>query len=145
MARYSYQDGIPFLVHNFGTFGFQFKYDLFDGGKRRAEVSDAQAALAKAEFSLVQQREQSEVDIENAYDQVDQGALAVNVGQQVLKLRVESAREADSSYAQGAILQSKRISAHVAVLKAEASELEAEMNLDLARNEAKRLAGEIPR
>ncbi len=34
-ARYSYQSGIPFLVHNFGTFGVVFTYDLFDGGRRK--------------------------------------------------------------------------------------------------------------
>src|SRR5271156_1423587 len=32
LARYSYQSGIPFLVHNFGTFGFSFTYEVFDGG-----------------------------------------------------------------------------------------------------------------
>jgi outer membrane protein TolC len=35
-ARYSYQNNVPFLARNFGTFGIHFSYDLFDGGKKRA-------------------------------------------------------------------------------------------------------------
>ncbi len=31
-ARYSYQNNVPFLARNFGTFGAQLTYDLFDGG-----------------------------------------------------------------------------------------------------------------
>jgi len=33
-ARYSYQNNVPFLARNFGTFGVHFSYDLFDGGKK---------------------------------------------------------------------------------------------------------------
>src|ERR1700761_3048007 len=36
LARYSYQSGVPFLVHNFGTFGVSLTYDLFDGGSPNA-------------------------------------------------------------------------------------------------------------
>lgn len=32
-ARYNYQENVPFLARNFGTFGVRFGYDLFDGGK----------------------------------------------------------------------------------------------------------------
>ncbi len=32
-ARCSYQEKVPFLARNFGTFGVHFGYDLFDGGK----------------------------------------------------------------------------------------------------------------
>ena len=35
-ARQSYQDGIPFFVRNFGTFGVNMTWDVFDFGKRRA-------------------------------------------------------------------------------------------------------------
>src|SRR5262249_17608848 len=31
-ARYSYQNNVPFLANNFGTFGVHFSYDIFDGG-----------------------------------------------------------------------------------------------------------------
>jgi len=31
-GRYSYQNNVPFLARNFGTFGIHLGYDLFDGG-----------------------------------------------------------------------------------------------------------------
>ena len=44
-ARYSYQSGIPFLVHNFGTFGVIFTYELFDGGRRNAQIDESRTML----------------------------------------------------------------------------------------------------
>jgi hypothetical protein len=47
-ARYSYQYGVPFAVHKFGTFGAHVSYDLFDRRpvlvrERRAELSEEEA------------------------------------------------------------------------------------------------------
>ena len=44
-ARHSYQDGVPFLVRNFGTFGVNLNWDVFDFGKRRAVVARARSAI----------------------------------------------------------------------------------------------------
>lgn len=54
LARYSYQSGVPFLVHNFGTFGFTLSYDLFDGGRRIAEIRDSRTLLSEAELNLAE-------------------------------------------------------------------------------------------
>ena len=35
LARYSYQSGMPFFVHTFGTFGGVVSYDLFDAALGR--------------------------------------------------------------------------------------------------------------
>ena len=51
-ARQSYQDGVPFLVQNFGTFGVNLTWDVFDFGKRRAGVREHEAQLAEAEENL---------------------------------------------------------------------------------------------
>jgi outer membrane protein TolC len=48
-ARQSYQDGIPFLVRNFGTFGVSMTWDVFDFGKRRAALRERHDQLAEAE------------------------------------------------------------------------------------------------
>jgi outer membrane protein TolC len=45
-ARHSYQDGVPFLVRNFGTFGVSLSYDVFDFGKRRAAVREREIEVA---------------------------------------------------------------------------------------------------
>ena len=46
-ARYSYQNDVPFLARNFGTFGAEVTYDLFDGGRRRASVKKATLSWPK--------------------------------------------------------------------------------------------------
>ena len=51
-ARHSYQVGVPFLVRNYGTFGFHLTWDLFDFGRRRAIVQEREAQLAQAEENL---------------------------------------------------------------------------------------------
>jgi outer membrane protein TolC len=37
-ARYSYQENVPFLARNFGTFGVHFGFDVFDSGRKKALV-----------------------------------------------------------------------------------------------------------
>src|SRR6202000_2597162 len=48
-ARQSYQNGVPFLVRNFGTFGAVLSYDVFDFGKRRAALREREVQLAEAQ------------------------------------------------------------------------------------------------
>ncbi len=56
-ARHSYQNGVPFLVHNFGTFGVALNYDVFDFGKRRAIVREREAVLAQAQENVERLKE----------------------------------------------------------------------------------------
>ena len=72
LARYSYQSGIPFLVHNFGTFGVIFTYDLFDGGRRNAEIKESRTMLSKAQLDLDQVEEEVSVRVDVAYNKVVQ-------------------------------------------------------------------------
>ena len=51
-ARYNYQENVPFLARNFGTFGVRFGYDVFDGGKKRATLRERDAQLAQARENL---------------------------------------------------------------------------------------------
>ena len=67
-ARYSYQDNVPFLARNFGTFGVHFGYDLFDGGKRNAEISERRAQLAQAEENLARVKDEIELRIQTIYN-----------------------------------------------------------------------------
>src|SRR6202041_4043246 len=63
-SRYSYQSGVPFLVHNFGTFGVSFTYDLFDGGKRVAQIKDSRTLLSEAEVNLARIEDEVSVQVE---------------------------------------------------------------------------------
>src|SRR5271168_1782308 len=85
IARYSYQSGVPLLVHNFGTFGVMFTYDLFDGGRREAEIRDSHTLLSQAELNLTKVEEEVAVQVETAYDKVVQMQSMVGLAEEVLK------------------------------------------------------------
>src|SRR5215470_8329062 len=144
-ARYSYQSGIPFLVHNFGTFGVVFTYELFDGGRRNAEISESRTVLSKAELNLTKVEEEVTVQVETAYDKVEQMQSLVTVAEEVLKTREEAARLADRQFEQKEVLASARADAAAKTSSAKASLLEANLGLAFAQGELERAMGEIPR
>jgi outer membrane protein TolC len=144
LARYSYQSGVPFLVHNFGTFGFTLSYDLFDGGRRLAEIRDSRTLLSQAELNLARVKEDVTVQVETAYDKVTQLQSMVAVADQALKVRVEAARLSDRQFEQNAALASQRAEAHAKALSAKASYTEATLDLSLAQADLKRTIGERP-
>ena len=145
LARYSYQSGVPLLVHNFGTFGFSFTYDLFDGGRRSAEIKQARTLLSQAQLSLDQATDDVDIQIESAYDRVEQAANMVEVSQEALDLRIEAARLADRQLEQSATLASSRAEAHAKLASARASLLGTELSLSVAQGDLKRIMGEVPR
>jgi len=144
-ARYSYQSGIPFLVHNFGTFGVLFTYELFDGGRRNAEISESRTTLSKAQLNLDQVEEEVSVQVEVAYNKVEQMKNLVSLSEEVLKARTEGARVAERQFELNAVLPSARAEAAAKLALAKASLLEAELGLSLAQGELQRVMGEIPR
>ena len=145
LARYSYQSGVPLLVHNFGTFGFNLTYDLFDGGRRTAEIRDARTLLSQAQVNLDKVQEEVSVDVESAYDKVEQLQSLVEVAQEALTVRTEAARLADAQYEQNAALASAQSEAHAKATSAKASLLEATLGLSLAQGDLKRAIGQMPR
>jgi len=144
-ARYSYQSGIPFLVHNFGTFGVIFTYELFDGGRRNAQIDESRTMLSQAEVSLAKAKEEVTVQVEIAYDKVEQMQNFIAVAEEVLKTRAEAALVADRKFEQNAALASARAEAAAKTSSAKASLLEANLVLSLAQGELRRAMGEIPR
>jgi outer membrane protein TolC len=145
LARYSYQSGIPFLVHNFGTFGVSFSYDLFDGGHRIAEIKDSRTLLSEAELNLAKVKDEVAVKVETAYDKVEQLQNMVGVAEEALEVRVELARLSDRQFEQTEVLASNRSEAHAKAASAKASYLEATLGLSLAQADLKRTIGQLPR
>ena len=145
LARYSYQSGVPLLVHNFGTFGFTFSYDLFDGGRRNASIKDSRTLLSEAELSLTKVEEEVAVEVETAYDKVEQLQDLVGVADAALEARTEAARVTDRQFEQNAALASARAEAHAKAISAKASSLEANLSLSVAQGELKRTIGQLPR
>ncbi|MGA8599628.1 MAG: TolC family protein, partial [Bryobacteraceae bacterium] len=143
-ARYSYQDGVPFFVHNFGTFGASLTYDVFDFGKRRAAVREHEVELAEAEENVERLKEEVAVSIENAYNKVERTRSMVDVARQVAQLRQESERVATNESAHGAIQVSELRQATAANYKAQADLLQASLGYLLARAELEQAVGRTP-
>lgn len=106
-ARYEYQSNVPFLVHNFGSFGASFTYDIFDGGKRRDTVNERRAQLAQAKENLARLTDEVELGVETALNRLDRTKEMVNVSEQVVSLRTESNRVTADQLLRGEALQSQ--------------------------------------
>jgi outer membrane protein TolC len=143
-ARHSYQDGVPFLVRNFGTFGVNLSWDVFDFGKRRAAVREREAQLAQAEENLERLKEEVAVGIERSYNKVERTKSLVEVANQVVRLRNEGERLAQNQLTEGVVLVSERRQATAATYKAEADFLQASLGYLLAWAELEQAVGRTP-
>jgi outer membrane protein TolC len=121
-ARYSYQNDVPFLARNFGTFGVHFSYDIFDGGKKRAMLRERDAQLAQAKENLARVSDEIEVRVQTAYNKLERTQQMVAVSQELLAARKEARRVSTQGLEQGTYLRSQ---AEVAV----AQESEAQTGL----------------
>jgi len=140
-ARHSYQNGVPFLVHNFGTFGVSLSYDVFDFGTRRAAVRERNAALAAAELNVEQLKETVAVSIERGYNKMERTKTMLDVARQVMKLRDEGDRLASNQLTYGVVQVSERRQASAARYKAQADLLQASLGYLLARAELEQAIG----
>jgi outer membrane protein TolC len=144
LARYSYQSGVPFLVHNFGSFGGAVTYDLFDGGARGAKLKQAKIQLEIAETQLQQTQSDIRIQISAAYDRVERLQELVSVVQEALKARTETARVSTEQVAQNSQLESAAAKDSAAAFDTKASLLEAQLGLFLAQNSIQQMMGERP-
>jgi outer membrane protein TolC len=143
-SRYSYQSGVPLLEHNFGTFGFSLSYELFDGGRREAQVRSARTAVTSAQVSIDRLESEITVEIQAEYDRVEELKQMVGVVQQAVQVRAEAARLADRQFEQDALLSAARSQAHADLSNATALLLETNLNLSLAEAEVKKTIGQSP-
>ncbi|HEY9127820.1 MAG TPA: TolC family protein [Acidobacteriaceae bacterium] len=145
LARYSYQSGLPFFQHNFGTFGFSVNYDLFDGGAREANLRDARIKLSMAQTQLAQTQNDVRIEISSAYDKVEQLEELVQVSQLTLEAREESYRIQTQRVKVNAELASGVATAHAAVTTARRNLLSSQLSLYLAQASIQRQLGELPK
>jgi outer membrane protein TolC len=143
-ARYSYQSDVPFLARNFGTFGGQVTYDLFDGGKRRAAVKESGAKLAQAKENLARVSDDVELRVETALNRLDRTKEMVNVSEELLALRSESSRVTAQQLLRGEALQSQVDAGVAQELDAKAMLLAAQLDYTQAHDELLEAMGQTP-
>ena len=143
-AKHSYQNGVPFLVHNFGTFGLTLTYDVFDFGKRRATIREREAKLAEAQENVERLKEAVSVEIDGAYNKMERTKHMLKVVAEVVELRAEAERVAENQMAQGVVLASVRRQASAASYKARSQQLQVQLAYRLAFAELEQAAGRTP-
>jgi outer membrane protein TolC len=144
-GRHEYQNGIAFLFHNYGEVGFGLTYTLFDGGKKRAMITERQAQRAQALDNLRRLKDESAVNVEKAFDKIDQSRNLIDVAKQAVALREEGDRLANVQLGYGVLVNSKRSEATAALAKARADLLKAELGYRESQAELSALIGRLPR
>ncbi len=140
-ARHTYQSGVPFLVHNFGTFGLQMTWNVFDWGKRKDVVNERRAQLEQAQENVRRITDRITVDIDKAWRKLERTKMMVDVAREALATRRESERISSDELRVGVISPAKNAEAVAAVRSAEADELQARLGYYLALAELENMAG----
>jgi outer membrane protein TolC len=140
-ARYSYQNNVPFLVHNFGTFGVHFSYDIYDGGKKRATLREREAQLAQAKENLARTSEEVEVKVQTAYNKLEQTEQMLAVSQELLAARKEARRVSAQGLEQGTYLRSQNEAAVAQESEAQTLLLQSQLEYAQAQDELNEAIG----
>jgi outer membrane protein TolC len=143
-ARYSYASNVPFLAHNFGTFGAELTYDLFDGGRRRAAVRESDAQVAEAKENLARVSEDVELRLQVAYNKLQRTREMVQVSEELHALRAESSRVYAQQLEKGAALQSQALNAVAQEFDAKTVLLQSQLDYIQARDEVTQAMGLTP-
>jgi multidrug efflux pump subunit AcrB/outer membrane protein TolC len=140
-ARQTYQSGVPFLAHNFGTFGLQLNWNVFDWGKRKGVVGEREAQLTQAEENLRRITDRITVDLEKAYRKLERTQRMMDVAREALALRREAERISGDQLKAGVTSDAKNAEAVAATRGAEVDELQARLSYELALAEIGRITG----
>jgi len=141
-ARYSYQENVPFLARNFGTFGVHFGYDLFDGGKKRATLRERDAELAQAKENLARISDEVEVRVQTAYNKVERTQQMVAVSQELLATRQEARRVSAQQLKEGTYLRSQADAAAAQEFEAQTLLLQSQLEYAQAQDELTNAIGQ---
>jgi outer membrane protein TolC len=143
-ARYSYQENVPFLARNFGTFGVHFGYDLFDSGRKHGLLRERQAQLSEAKENLAKLTDAVELSVDTAYNKLERTQQMLKVSEEVLALRSESNRVRQQELIQGAALNSQADTATAQEYDAKALLLQSQMNYLQSHDELVDAMGSTP-
>jgi outer membrane protein TolC len=143
-GRYSYQNNVPFLAHNFGTFGIHLGYDLFDGGRKRAVKGEREAQLAQAKENLARLTDEVELAVHTAYNKLERTQQMLSVSEEFVTLRTESNRVLQQELLQGAALKSQAAMATAQEYDAKALLLQSQLNYSQAHDEFIHAMGVAP-
>jgi outer membrane protein TolC len=143
-ARYSYQDNVPFLARNFGSFGVRFSYDLFDSGRKRALLHERESQLAQARENLARLTDEVQVTVETVYNKLERTQEMRKVSEELLALRTESNRVLHDELVRGEALSSQADMGTAQELDARTLLLQSQLDYTQANDEIIHAIGQTP-
>ena len=143
-ARYSYQENVPFLARNFGSFGIHLGYDLFDSGKKRAVLRERESQLAQAKENLARVADEVELAVQTVYNKLERTQEMLNVSKELLALRTESSRVLQQELVHGEALNSQSDTAVAQEFDAKTSLLQSQLDYTQAHDELIDAIGRTP-
>lgn len=142
-AKHAYQDGAPFLEKNFGMFGAELSWNIFDWGKRKGELGQRVAQQSQAEENLARIERRIGIDIDKAYRKLERSRQMVEVAREALSLSREQVRLSENRLKAGTVTAAKHAETIAALKKAEMEELQASLQYRIAGSELGRISGEL--
>ncbi len=143
-ARYSYQNNVPFLARNFGSFGVHFGYDLFDAGRKRALLRERESQLSQAKENLARLSDEVELTVQTAYNKLERTEQMRRVSEELLALRTESSRVLHEELVRGEALSSQADMGSAQELDARTLLLQSQLDYTQANDEIIHAMGRTP-
>ena len=136
---------VPFLAHNFGSFGVHFNYDLFDSGRKRTLLRERQAQLSQAKENLARLTDEIELAVQTAYNKLERTEQMRNVSKELLALRTESSRVLHEELVRREALSSQPDMGTAQELDARTLLLQSQLDYAQANDEIIHAVGQAPK
>lgn len=140
-ARHGYQDGAPFLKESIGIFGAELTWNIFDWGRRKGEIRQRAAQRSQAREKLAETERRIGIEIDKAFRNLERSKQMVDVAREALALSRENARISEDGTRAGTVTAAKHAETVAALKKAEANQLQASLQYQLALAELDRIQG----
>jgi multidrug efflux pump subunit AcrB/outer membrane protein TolC len=140
-AKHGYQDGAAFLNDNVGIVGVQLSWNIFDWGKRKGEVSQRIAQKSQAQEKLTATERRIGIEIDKAFRNLERSKQMIDFAREALALRRENARISENETRAGTVAAAEHAETLASLKKAEANELQASLQYQLALAELDRIRG----
>ena len=144
-AQYTYQNGVPFLVHNNGSVGLRMSWKVFDWGKRSAAIGEGEAQVMQAEENVQRLRRRVTLQVEKSYRNVELAKEMTTTARAALEQARETHRLDGDRYIVGVSLASEDWRAKAGEASAQANLLRADLNYLLAKGELDVATGAAPK
>jgi outer membrane protein TolC len=144
-AQYTYQNGVPFLVHNNGSVGLRMSWNVFDWGKRSAAIGEREALLTQAGENVERLKRRVTLQVEKSYRNLQLAKELTTTARAALEQARETRRLDGDRYIVGVSLASEDWRAKAGEASAQASLLRADLNYLLAKGELDVATGAAPK